>query len=814
MNIIKKFIPHLIALVLFAVVSYIYFMPNFNGKVHSESDMFQGNAMSTEINKYEEAEGKLPLWTNSIFFGMPSQILRGRQSTNLLKDINYLTPFKSTKYPFRIMFLSLIGFYILMLCMKINYKLAIVGALAYGLATFTISSIEAAHYTKALAMALMPAVLGGFVLLTRKKYFLGAIVLAFNLGLQTYYYHYQISYYTIIMLVVAGVVFAIFKIKEGGLSHVIKVAALSILAVVLALGSCYQKIKSTQDYAKNSMRGGSELAEVSGDPNSNIDTKGLSEEYAFQWSYGIFETLTGVIPRFVGGSSSEPISKSSDFYRQTKSKVAPTYFGDMPFTGGPIYFGALMVFLFVLGIIVSEGWIKWTFIAIGAVSLILAWGKNFGIINSFLFNYLPFYNKFRTPMMAFSIAQVVIPALGIYGLSKFIGSKESKERKMEMLKLTGYIVGGIIVAFGLVFSIGYSFEGYGDGRFQGNPGIIDLLVDLRKGLLRMDALRSLAFAGIGFAILWFYIKGRVKETTIIVIFGIAMLFDLGGVAVRYLSWDDFNIRVSKHAQMAQVDPTPADLQIMQDKSYYRVYDMSRDPFNDNTGAIFHKMIGGYHPAKLSRYQDIISRHLQKNNQKVLDMMNAKYLLGKMENSDQVIAQRRPTALGNAWFVNEVKFVPTALAEIDFLNTFDPATVAVAREEFKTMLQGVGSSDSADIIALTNYHPDTMVYEYTAKNDVAAVFSEMYYEELWQAYLDGEPLEHARVNYILRGAKLPAGKHTVTFIAEDKSADKDLMVERVSSAIILAGFPIYLLFFFLKKGRTEEREEEVESIDNE
>lgn len=807
MNIIKKFIPHLIALLLFAAVSYIYFMPNFNGKVHSESDMFQGNAMSTEIDKYEEVEGTLPLWTNSIFFGMPSQILRGRESNNLLKDVNYLTPFKSAKYPFRIMFLSLLGFYILMLCMKVNYKLAIVGAIAYAFATFTISSIEAAHYTKALAMALMPAILGGFVLLTRKKYFLGALVLAFNLGLQTYYYHYQISYYTMIMLVIAGVVYAIFKIREGEHMQVIKVAVISLLAGFLALGSCYQKIKSTQDYAKNSMRGGSELAATSVTPGSNIDAKGLSEEYAFQWSYGIFETLTGIIPRFVGGSSSEPITKSTDFYKQTKSKVAPTYYGDMPFTGGPIYFGALVVFLFVLGIIVSEGWVKWSFIAIGAVSLILAWGKNFGFINSFLFNNLPFYNKFRTPMMAFSIVQVVIPALGIYGLAKFLGSKESKARKLEILKLTGYIVGGIIVGFGLVFSIGYSYEGFGDGRFQGNPGIVDLLVDLRKSLLRMDALRSLVFAGIGFGVLWLFIKDKIKETSIYAIFGIVMLFDLGGVAMRYLSWDDFNIRVPKHAKMAPVEPRQADLQIMQDKSYYRVYDMSRDPFNDNTGAIFHKMIGGYHPAKLSRYQDIISRHLQKNNQKVLDMMNAKYLIGKMENSEEVIAQIRPTALGNAWFVNEVKFVSNAANEIDFLNNFDPKNTAVARDEFKTILSGASVSDSLDRIELISYHPDTMVYKYTAKSAAAAVFSEMYYEDLWQAYIDGEPMEHARVNYILRGAKLPAGSHTVTFIAEDKSVNKDLMIERVSSAVILAGFPIYLLFFFLKKDRVEERDEE-------
>ena len=801
LNFKKDIIPHAIVVLIFALVSYLYFMPNFNGKVHNESDMFQTRAMSKEITDVAKEEGETPLWTTSIFSGMPSQILKGKDSHNLIKTINYLLPFRSAKYPFKILFLSLLCAYILAVSMKIDWRIAIIAAFAYGFATFSISGIEAAHYTKGLTMALMPAVLAGFIFLTRKKYFLGFLVLAYHFALQVYWYHYQISYYTGIMLLVAGVTFAVIKIKEGELKHVLLVALFSVIAGGLAVSSNFQKLKSTQSYAEESMRGGSDLAPYTNEPaGQNTTESGLGIDYAFQWSYGIYETFTGIIPNLYGGSSNETISKSTDFYKQTRSEKAPTYYGPLPFTGGPVYFGALAVFLFVLGVINSNGWMKWSLIAIGIFSLILAWGKHFGLINNFLFYNLPFYDKFRTPMMAMSITQVITPALGAYGLHLFIKQEDKKKAKEDLI-LAGYIVGGIIVVVGLVFGLFYSFEGDGDGRYQ--PQLVELLVDLRKSLLRTDAIRSLVFAGVGFGALWLYLKGTLKITALSVILGIAMLADLGGVAKRYMAWDDFNIRESSIKSGAEAQPRNVDLQIMQDKSYYRVYDMSRDPFNDNTGAFFHHMVGGYHPAKLSRYQDVIARHLKNNNQRVLDMLNAKYIIGKAQQSEEVIAQQRPTALGNAWFVDELTYAQNPLEEIDFLKDFNPAKQAVAEIKYKDLFGSVNPTDSNATIEFVSYHPDTLVYKYNSNTEALAVFSELFYDKLWNAYLDGEPIDHGRVNYILRGAKLPTGNHQLVFIAEDKDIGKDLLVERVSSVLILAGFPIYLLLMVIRRRKEDE-----------
>jgi hypothetical protein len=811
----KSLLPHLLIVTLFFIAGYIFFMPNFQHKNHSESDMSQFNASTTEINKIKDKEGKYPGWTNAIFSGMPTQIMVGKSTQSVIAKANYLTPFDSwTKYPFKIIFINMIGFYILLLCFGIDKWLSFAGAIAYALATYSISSIEAAHYTKVLAMGMMPAVIGGFYLLIQKKYIPGLFVMAFHLAIQTRFYHYQISYYTLISLLIFGIIFAVFAIKQHQVKHLIYVFLLSVVGIGAGFVSDIGQLRSTLEYSKTSMRGGSELAgtestEEAG--NSNVTTKGLSVDYAFSWSYGIGETFTTIIPSFSGGSTAETPGKSSALYKhliannvpvtdalRIAKQPLPTYHGAMPMTSGPVYFGAILMFLFVLGIILIKDWIKWPIIGLVAVSLILSWGKNLGFINNLLFEYLPYYNKFRTPMMALSIAQFAMPLLGLMGLNKLLTDARPLPQRMKDLKLAVYISGGIIFAFGVVFSFFYDYGGLNDERI-GNQVIVDALIAERGSMLRMDAFRSLVLIGLTFGAIWALFNQKIKKQAFYAVFAGLMIFDLGGVAKRYLPWDEFKFK-DKDIQ-SDIQPSMADQQILQDKDlHYRVFDLARDPFNDNTSSKFHRLIGGYHPAKLSRYQDLISNQIAKQNQQVLDMLNTKYLIGKPENSEQEISQLRPTALGNAWFVSNLKWVKSPKEEMDALTTLNTRNDAVADESFKSKLGSfaVTPPDSLDKVVLTSYHPDLMQYKSESKSGGLAVFSEIYYQPGWQAFLDGKPVEHIRVNYVLRALPIPAGNHEIKFVFEDKSEKTDHTIELLSSLFIILLLPASLFLYFRRK----------------
>lgn len=811
----KSLAPHALVAVIFFVAAYIFFMPNFQHKNHSESDMSQYNASTTEINKYKEKEGEYPGWTNGIFSGMPTQIMVGKTTKSIIGFFSYLSPFESwTKYPFKIMFINMIGFYVLLLCFKVDKWLAAAGAIAYSLGTYSISSIEAAHYTKVLAMGMLPAVIGGFYLLIQKRYIAGLFVLAFHLAIQTRFYHYQISYYTLLSLLIFGLVFAGFAIKQKDYKHLAMVFFISVIGIAAGFLSDIGQLRSTLEYSKSSMRGGSELAEMNTDasaPSANVTTEGLSIDYAFGWSYGIGESFTTLIPSFAGGSTAEEPGKSSAMYKNLIANGVPAgqaiglvkqplpmYHGAMPMTSGPVYFGAILIFLFVLGIIVIKDWIKWPIIALVIFSFIISWGKNFGIINNLLFEYLPYYNKFRTPMMALSIAQFAAPLLGLLGLNQWIKDTRPTAQKMKDLKLAVYITGGIVLVFGILFSFFYDFGSVNDERI-GNQTIVDALIAERGSMMRMDSFRSLILIGLTFGALWAWINNKITKNLFYGAFALLLIFDLGGVAKRYLPWDEFKYKDKDIAE--DIKPTPADLQILQDKDiHYRVFDLARDPFNDNTSAKFHRLIGGYHPAKLSRYQDLIANQIAKQNQNVLDMLNNKYIIGKAEGIDQEIAQQRPSALGNAWFVNTLKYAKGPKAEMDALTTLLPAKDAVADESFATILGNDLSfdKDSSDKISLLSYHPDKMEYESFSKNGGLAVFSEIYYQPGWKAMIDGKPVEHGRVNYILRGLKIPSGQHKVSFHFVDTEAKTDHTIEFLSSLFIMLLLPTSLFLFFRRK----------------
>lgn len=817
---LKALLPHFIVVVLFFIAGYIFFMPNFQHKNHSESDMSQFNASTTEIIKYRQKDGRDPGWTNAIFSGMPTQIMVGKSSKSLVNKVSYLAPFSSwTKYPFQILFINMIGFYILLICFKIDVWLSAAAAVGYALATYSISSIEAAHYTKVLSMGMMPAVLGGFYLLIRKKYLPGLFVMAFHLALQTRFNHYQISYYTLLSLLIFGVVFAVFTIKNKELKHLALVFSLSVVAIAAGFLTDIGQLRSTFEYAKSSMRGGSELAETSNEENpGNVTTKGLSRDYAFQWSYGIGETFTTIIPGFAGGSTAETPGKSSAMYKNLiangvspaqalniAKQPLPAYYGSMPMTSGPVYIGAVFFFLFVLGIILVKDWIKWPIIALVAFSILISWGKNLGFLNNLLFDYLPYYNKFRTPMMALSIAQFAVPLLALLGLNRFIKDDRPNVKKMKDLKLAVYIAGGAVAVFGLLFSFFYDYAGANDTRVFGenNQVLVDAMMAERASMLRMDALRTLVLIGLCFGAMWAWMNKKITQNVFYGAVAVLIIFDLGGVAKRYLPWSEFKFK-DKDVN-AEIQPTNADKAIMQDPSiHYRVFDLAHDPFNDNTSAKFHKLIGGYHPAKLSRYQDLIANQISKQNQKVIDMLNTRYLIGRPEGSQEEVSQPRPTALGNAWFVNSLTYVKGARSEMNAMTNLDPATQAVADELFKKELGAETSfaPDSLDKITLTSYHPDTMNYTAISKNGGLAVFSEIYYQPGWDAYIDNKPVTHGRVNYILRGLKIPAGEHQIRFVFEDKEEKTDHTIELLSSLFILLIIPAMLLMYFKRREETQ------------
>ncbi len=803
-----------LAIVVFFIASYIFFYPNFQHKNHSESDMSQFNAASTEINAYKKEEGKFPNWTNAIFSGMPTQIMVGKTSNSLIAKANYLTPFDSwTKYPFKIIFINMIGFYILLLCFKIDSWLSIGASIAYALATYSISSIEAAHYTKVLAMGMMPAVIGGFYLLIQKKYLTGLFILAFHLAIQTRFYHYQISYYTLISLLIFGLVFAFQAIKNKEIKHLAYVFVLSVVGIGAGFLTDIGQLRSTMEYAKTSMRGGSELAETTtnAENQNNVTSEGLSVDYAFSWSYGIGETFTTIIPGFSGGSTSETVGKNSALYKsltangvpvgdatRLSKQPLPMYHGAMPMTSGPVYFGAILAFLFVLGIILVKDWIKWPIIALVITSLILSWGKNMGFINNLLFEYLPYYNKFRTPMMALAIAQFAMPLLGMMGLHRLLNDTRLPAQKMKDLKLALYITGGVIFVFGVLFSFFYDFGSENDARI-GNQVIVDALIAERGSILRMDAFRSLIYIGLTFGAIWAFFQKKISQPIFYAAIIVLLVADLGGVAKRYLPWDEFKFADKNINQDLQA--SAADQQIKQDKDlHYRVFDLARDPFNDNTSAAFHKLIGGYHPAKLSRYQDLISNHIAKQNQQVLDMLNTKYLIGKPENSEMEIAQQRPSALGNAWFISTLKWVKSPREEIDALNSFNAMNEAIADVKFENELgkQTSFQKDSAANIQLVHYHPDTMIYKSVNSNPGMAVFSEIYYQPGWTSYIDNKKVDHGRVNYLLRAMQVPSGNHEIKFVFEDRSAEQDHMIEFFSSLFIVLLLPTAIYMFYRKK----------------
>lgn len=791
--------------------------PVFDGKVIQQGDTMKWQAMAKEQHDFQEKTGEYTLWTSSMFSGMPSYQVTTPPSKSVFSKIENVLNLKYVGYGgnIGIIFLYLIGFYVALIAIGASPWLSLLGALAFGLGSYNIIIIEAGHITKAYAMAMMAPILGGMLLiLQRKKYLWGGLLFALALGIQIACNHIQITYYTMLIGLILGLVYLVYAIKDKEFKSLLLGVGVMLIGIGFAIGANARLLFINQEYVKYTMRGGSEITVTpedlykDGEAKSIAASEGLDIDYAYSWSYGKGETYTLLVPGAYGGGSGETVGTDSQFYKNFRQKQAPLYWGDQPFTSGPVYFGAIIIFLFVLGLFVVKGPERWWILLATILAILMSWGKNLMGFNSFLFEHLPLYNKFRTPSMSLVMANVTMVLLAVLAL-KAIFDKENPVDKKK-LNLGLYISTGITAGFILlmmVFSGGFSFSGASDVQMAAQYGaqwdaIQDILVQDRKALFMSDSWRSLILILLSAAALWLYINEKIKQSGIIIGFlACLVLFDLWGVDRRYLNDSKFITEKRAKLRPSQTDQTLDQYAAQFNDEDYRVFDLSVNTFNDSYPSAYHHQIGGYSAAKLRRYQDIIDFYLSRHiNPNVLNMLNARYVVVPGQNNQPQV-QRNPDALGNAWFVDQYQLVDDANAEILALNELNPADTAVIDKRFAEMVKGKNlERDSNSVIAMEHqkpYNPDYVVYKTKTSKDQLAVFSEVYYAPDWRAYIDGKPADYFRADYILRAMVIPAGEHKIEFRNEAPLMHKLDKVSVICSILFVLAVAGSLVLYYRK-----------------
>lgn len=841
MNLNKHFLKQAGLFLLFVIgfwfITLWYLAPPSEGMVLKQGDMQQVRLMRYAAEQVKETTGTLPQWNDRLFSGMPGSLITGIEQGSLLLKYKVIELFGLVKSPFNFLFVAMLSMFVLLLSVKVDRWLAAAGAIGYAFMTFSISSYEAGHITKVLAMGAMPGVIGGLALLSQRRYLLGAAVTALFFGMVVNYFHYQIAYYAGIMVGLYFLVELVSAIRSKDFKHMLLSSGIAIVAMGLAVLTCVGKLADTNDYAKATMRGGSAVAEATGAKGAQVGKKGLDMDYAFSWSYGIDETFTLLVPGFKGGSSNELVSDAD--FGDTR---LPLYFGDLQFTSGPVYLGASLVFLFVFGLMLAFVWKKdkpldfdaqlnynWAIFGLVTflVSVILGWGRHF-FINEFLFDSLPYYNKFRTPMMALVIAQVVVPMIGILGLYRFIvlvqgdGLSEVAQKKVfkNTLILAGVMVGAVVL---LTMSTDFSSPET-DKRIaeQGGMETVNKIKDLRSGLVWDDIFRSILFIVALIGLVYLALKKQASTLVAGAVMILLVGFDMIGISKRYLTDDNWEDKETEEAVL----PSVIDNQIIaNNKDGKRVFDYRggiNGAFNDNRAGAFHRNVGGYHPAKMSRYQDVMSYCIGSSsptgsgdimNNHALDMLNCGFIMGISQDGKSEIVVPRTTALGHAWFVDSVDEAATAKEALNMINTLNLRKHAVIEGgDYKagaTAGLALGArnfaTDSTAAVTRLFYSNDSIAYESNNNQAGLAVFSEIYYNEkngAWKAFVDGKEAKALRVNYVLRGLEIPAGKHAVTWVYQP--ADRSMMVniEWASSALILLLVGGSLVQLMLKKDELE------------
>lgn len=826
----KQFLPHLIIIVIFYALAAVFFKEiTFKGQTLIQNDVVHYRGMAREIMEYKQ-KGENILWTSTPFGGMPTYQIHAEYPSNVVGYLDKLTT-KLLPHPVYNVFLSMLGFYVLMVVLGVNRYAAVFGSIAFAFSSYFFILLEAGHNSKAHAIAYFAPVLAGVIMTYRGKLLSGIALSTLFIALEVKANHLQMAYYLFMLIAVLALCYFIEAIRNKTLPVFLKASGGLALAALVGIGVNAGLLMSTYSYSPYTIRGKSDLTINPDGTKKEKDTGGLDPEYALAWSYGKGETMTLLIPNFKGGSSTPMsmehkgvvesyVDDADDPAEKQKREAAGNvggYFGEVSFTSGPVYVGAIVMFLFVLGIFITEGALKWAMVAGAVMSIMLAWGKHFMGLTEIFLDYFPAYNKFRAVSSMLVIAELVIPILAALALDKLIREPQLLGQKLKNIPLNAmkafYVSLGLTA--GIALLIWMSPSSFTDttkenevenlvaqySRYYPDKkpeelmayfnGIWPSVEELRESVVQKDAMRSVIFIVLAGALIFLYAKSKIPGLAVGIGIAVLTLVDMGGVNLRYFREDLFEKK--KTAKKGEIEnpfapdrPHEADQMIMQDTSHYRVFNQLARLDQDAATCFFHNSLSGYHGAKMKRYQDIIDFHISRGNRWVYNMLNTKYFIMQGQTGN-VQAVANPECLGPAWFVEEYKLVANPDSEILALRDFQPMTTAVVDQKFKSLLPASFSKDSMAGIRLTSYHPERLTYASNSSQDALAVFSEIYYPSGWNLYLDGKQQEYFCVNYILRGAVIPKGKHTIEWKFEPQAYYLGEKISLASSIIMLLMF---------------------------
>lgn len=796
---LRLLVPHLVAIVIFFAVNATFFAPQFSGKTLFQSDIAKFQAASKEAIDYQRTNGKALLWTNAMFGGMPTyQISRVDRNPVIIKGQHLLSLFMSR--PIGYFLAMMISYYLLLVAMGVNPWLSIIGSIAYSFATYNMALFQAGHTNKLRSFIALPLVTAGLLyLLEKRKYLLGSAFFTFGLALNLNANHIQMTYYFFLCALILGVIYLVKLIQERHFDHLVKVTGIVLLGTAFSIGPSVADIWSSYEYMDETIRGKPilETAAVT-NAKSNSSVEGVAYEYAMEFSQAGRDLWTLLAPRAMGGSNSEMV-KSGALHQELRSEgyvadeggflpINNLYWGGLPFTSGPAYFGVVILFLFVLGAVLMKGPLKWWIVSAIVLILLLSLGKNLDGLQRLFFDYFPLYSKWRSPNSIISIAGLFFPLLAVFVLNDLLKGKYDQAQSLRALYIATGVTGGLALIMAIIGTSFFSFALPREINLSAEK--LQLFITDRQRFFRADFLRSAGLILLAASLLWAFLRGHLKSRTLLMVgIGILVVGDLYTVARRYIRLSDF---VTPRAVEQPFVPRAADEDILSketNRGAYRVFDLSvKDPVESIFPAYYHNLIGGYSAAKLQRMQDIIDYYVSKNNRAVLNMFNAKYIID--QKGEAIL---NPRALGNAWLVEEVKIVTTPEEEIQALNEIDPGTTAVILDqEFNNYIGNFDPQRNGDI-QLSNYDPQNMVYQFASNSEQLAVFSEVWYnpEKGWKAYIDDQEVPFVRANYILRALRIPAGRHEIRFEFAPKSVIIGGKITRVTGWLVL--------FFFILVG---------------
>ncbi len=786
----KGTLKYVAAIFGFIIISLAYFNPVLQGKKIYQIDIAQFVGMAKEVIDFRETTNEETYWTNRGFGGMPTYLLGAKYPHHYIKNLDRAIRFLPR--PADYLFLYFVGFFVLLTVLKVDTLLAFFGSLAFGFSTYLIIILGVGHNAKAHAIAYMPLVLSGVLLLFNKKYIRGGLIFCFGMALELAANHYQMTYYFLLMVCIIGGVFLYKSIKSKELPSFLKAAGTLVAGLILAIALNATPILAAKEYSAFSTRGKSEIT-IDEEGNKRT-SKGLDKGYILAYSYGFLETMNLMIPRLMGGSNNENLGQDAAIvkelvkmgspYKNAKSiaESGPGYWGEQPYVGAPAYIGAVVIFLFVLGLFTYKGDHKtWVVITV-LLALALSWGKNLQFLSSLFIDYFPLYNKFRAVTSIQVLIELCIPLFGIYTLYNFLKSKAAVELKLKQLYKATAVCGGIAILFLLLKGAGLiSFSSSRDIDVLNatSAAFLDALREDRARIFTIDIYRTIILILVSAGLLWGFIQGKISRSIAIIGLGVLFIVDLVPVAWRYVNTDSF---VKEDQITGAFKPSRADKLIQQDTTHYRVYDITRDPFNSARAPYFHKTLGGYHAAKPQRMQHLYDFYLSKGKESVLDMLNVKYFIFSDENNKPQV-QRNATSLGTSWFVYDVETKDNANEELLSLDKLEAETKAIISKN-ELLKEKSYKVDTLATIKLKRYQPNKMQYQSNNAYDGFAVFSEAYYKKGWKAFIDGVETNIYKANYALRGIEIPSGSHTITFVFDPQVVKTGSMITLIATLLFV------------------------------